>query len=190
MTFYHFVNCVLLTFGPPLILYKFSVLSEYGTLWKPLIGTGCYMITQGVKMLIIAGLINLSPLWDHLTDCIGMYYFLVHQQKASVASVKILSLALGWSVTESIFTRFVNFYLNARSMQFSWQYLLTAGEANLSLIQNICLCALLWSWGRRSNKIHLSVIVLYILSISFVESIIVKSISLGALAITTTFLYN
>lgn len=44
-------------------------------------------------MLIIAGLINLSPLWDDVINVIGMYAFLVHQQKATVASVKILSKA-------------------------------------------------------------------------------------------------
>lgn len=66
--------------------------SEYGTLWRPVIGVLSYVVTQMVKMMIIAGLINLSPLWDHIIDCIGMYYFLVHHQKASVASVKILSM--------------------------------------------------------------------------------------------------
>lgn len=106
--------------------------------------------------MIIAGLINLSPLWERLIDCIGMYYFLIHHQKATVASVKILSkstclylllyrlyqlpfylvpgLALGWSITESAFTRFINFYMNARSLQFNWQHLITAGEANLALV--------------------------------------------------------
>ena len=65
--------------------------SEYGTLWRPLVGALSYVVTQIIKMVIIAGLINLSPLWEHLIDCFGMYYFLIHQQKATVASVKILS---------------------------------------------------------------------------------------------------
>lgn len=43
------------------------------------------------KMLIIAGLVNLTLFWEHVIDCIGMYYFLVNHQKASIASVKILS---------------------------------------------------------------------------------------------------
>lgn len=50
-----------------------------------------YIVTQVCKMLLIAGLVNLSSFWEHVIDCIGMYYFLVHHQKASVASVKILS---------------------------------------------------------------------------------------------------
>lgn len=54
-------------------------------------GAVSYVVTQVSKMLIIAGLINLSPLWDDVLDVIGMYTFLVHHQKATVASVKILS---------------------------------------------------------------------------------------------------
>ena len=49
------------------------------------------------------------------------------------------AMALGWSVTESIFTRFVNFYMNARSLQFDWQHLITAGEANLALVSALAL---------------------------------------------------
>ena len=66
--------------------------SEYGTLWRPAIGAISYVVTQISKMMIIAGLINLSPLWERIIDCLGMYYFLVHHQKATVASVKILSM--------------------------------------------------------------------------------------------------
>lgn len=54
-------------------------------------GAVSYVVTQVSKMLIIAGLINLSPLWNDVLDVIGMYTFLVHHQKATVASVKILS---------------------------------------------------------------------------------------------------
>lgn len=65
--------------------------SEYGTIWRPAIGAIAYIITQISKMLIIAGLVNLTLFWEHVIDCIGMYYFLVNHQKASIASVKILS---------------------------------------------------------------------------------------------------
>ncbi|KAH7640395.1 BOS complex subunit TMEM147 [Dermatophagoides farinae] len=169
MTFYHFVNCLLLTFGPPVILYRFSVISEYGTLMRVLTGALSYILTQMSKMLIIAGLVNLTEFWEHLIDCIGLYYSMVHYQKASVASVKILSTALGWTVTESIFTRLVNFYINARSLQFDWHHLIDACGANIDLVQNICLCSLLWYWNRKSNKLYLAMIIGYILAISFTE---------------------
>ena len=58
---------------------------------RVLTGALSYILTQMSKMLIIAGLVNLTEFWEHLIDCIGLYYSMVHYQKASVASVKILS---------------------------------------------------------------------------------------------------
>lgn len=65
--------------------------SEFETIWRPAIGVLAYIVTQMGKMLIIAGFMNLTPFWEHIIDCIGMYYFMVHHQKANMASVKILS---------------------------------------------------------------------------------------------------
>lgn len=65
--------------------------SEYGTIWRPVTGVTAYLATQAIKILLIASLVSLSPFWEHAIDCIGMYYFLVSQQKAIVTSVKILS---------------------------------------------------------------------------------------------------
>lgn len=56
-----------------------------------MVGALGYIVTQISKILLIAGLVNLSPFWEHIIDLMGMYYFLVHHQKASLASVKILS---------------------------------------------------------------------------------------------------
>ena len=103
--------------------------------------------------------------------------------------------------------------MNARSLQFDWQHLITACEANLALVsfkflflpsvdqylfllqvQNICLCALLWGYSRKSNnqsKIYLGLVFVYIIAISFVETnIFLKSAALLALAGSTAVLYN
>ncbi|UXI17885.1 hypothetical protein NH340_JMT03828 [Sarcoptes scabiei] len=162
-------------------LRKIQIL-KYDTIWKSAIGALAYLLTQTSKMIIIAGVFNVStPLWEHLIDCVGMYYFLVYHQKASVVPVKILSIALGWTVAESVFTRFINLYLNARSLQFDWTSLISAIEANISLIQNICICALLWYWNRKSNKLYLVNIGAYFLFISFLQLNILHRI--GALLV-------
>ena len=93
---------------------------------------------------------------------------LIENQIKLLNIVKI-GTALGWTVTESIFTRLVNFYLNARSLQFDWHHLIDACGANIDLVQNICLCSLLWYWNRKSNKLYLAMIIGYILAISFTE---------------------
>jgi len=191
MTFYHFINCLFLTFAPIVILYKCSPLSEYGTVWRAGIGVLAYVVTQVCKLMIIAAIMTPNALWSHLIDCIGMYWFLVNQQKASVASVKILSIALGWSLGESIFTRLVDFYLNARSLQFDWNNLLSATEANIVLLQNISICALLWQWNRNGNKVSALIIMIYLISISlFPMSLMSKVGALLGLSTLTLFLTN
>lgn len=197
-------------FGNSLIFNLYR--SEYGTIWRPVIGALAYLVTQVSKMLLIAGLVNLSTFWERVIDCIGLYYFLINHQKASVASVKILSMllkihccmytiylfkffisdmALGWSVAESVFTRLISFYLNARSLQFDWQHLINAGQANLSLVQNICFCSLLWYWNRKNNKAYLGLLIIYIVLISFIESYIVLQIgALLAFSLLTLLMSN
>ena len=43
-------------------------------------------------------------------------------------------MAVGWNFGESLLTRFLDFYVNAKSMQFDWKHIITAIEANLSLV--------------------------------------------------------
>jgi len=168
MTFYHFVNCLCLTFVPPFLLYKFSALSEYGTIWRCGMGLVAYMVTQVCKLMLMAVVMAPNPIWDHLIDCLGLYWFLVKQQKASLAQVKILSIALGWSLGESLFTRLIDFYINARSLQFDWKHILSAGEANIILLQNIIVCCLLWHWSRGSSKLSIALIMIYYVTLTLI----------------------
>ncbi|XP_054162654.1 BOS complex subunit TMEM147-like [Oppia nitens] len=191
MTFYHFINCLLLTFAPPIMLYKFSSLSEYGTIWRTGMGVLAYVVTQVCKLLIIAVVMTPNAMMSHLIDCLGMYWFLINQNKASVASVKILSIALGWSVAESIFTRLVDFYLNARSLEFEWIHLISAAEANIVLLQNMCVSALLWQWNRSGNKLSVVLMMVYFVSLSLIKMHLLSQIgALIALSTMTLFLTN
>jgi len=181
------------------MLYKFSSLSEYGTIWRSGIGLLAYVVTQVCKLLVIAiinesstsRLLTPTPIWDHLIDCFGMYWFLVNQQKASVASVKILSTALGWSLAESVFTRLIDFYIKARSLQFDWINIINACEANVVLLQNISICALLWQWNRSGNKLSILLIMLYFISISYIRMNLFYQIgAMITLSTLTLFLIN
>jgi len=191
MTFYHFINCLFLTFTPMVLLYKFSSLSEYGTIWRAGVGVLAYVCTQVVKLVTIAAVMTPNPLLSHLIDLLGMYWFLVNQNKASIASVKILSIALGWSLGESVFTRLVDFYLNARSLQFDSSHLLSATEANIHLLQNISVCALLWQWNRSGHKVSIALIMVYFVCLSSIEMHLLSQIgALIALSTVTLFLTN
>jgi len=191
MTFFHFINCMLLTFAPPVILYKFSCLSEYGTMWRCGGAAGGYLIIQTCKLFIMASLDTTFAGWGCILDAIGLYWFLIKQQKASLAQVKILSVAIGWTLGESVVTRFLDFYVNARSTQFDWKYVLSAVEANVNLVENICLCYLLWRYNashvthKHIQRLCSILIIFYLLVVNFVlpASVLWKLPSTLALAV-------
>ncbi|RWS10836.1 membrane protein-like protein [Dinothrombium tinctorium] len=191
MTFYYFVNCVLLTFGPLFFVYKFTSLSEYGSIWRCGIALFGYIVTQICKLLIIATLMAPALIWGYLVDVIGIYWVLIKQQKASLSQVKILGVAVGWSFGESLLTRFVDYYVNARSMQFDWKHMLTAIDANLALIQNICICCLLWLWSRGGQKLPVAIVILYFIALTAIgANLMLKSSLVLVLSIGTLFAVN
>lgn len=118
---------------------------ESFTLWKTFVGFASYILTQMVKFSIIATLLITLPIClDLAIDCVGMYLSLSRQPKAALTEVKVLSVAVGWSIGESILTRVVNFYVNARAAGFDLEHLTRAAESNISLLQYIATCALLY----------------------------------------------
>lgn len=54
MTFFHFVNCVVLAYTPYFIAYRYSNLSDYTNVWKCIQAGLIYFITQFLKMMTVA----------------------------------------------------------------------------------------------------------------------------------------
>ncbi|XP_074597204.1 BOS complex subunit TMEM147 [Brevipalpus obovatus] len=185
MSFYYFINCVSLTFLPLFLVYKFTALSEYGSIYRCASALFAYIVTQISKLLLIATLSAPSMILDHLVDCLGLYYVLVKQQKASLAQVKILAVAVGWNFGESLLTRFLDFYVNAKSMQFDWKHIITAIEANLSLLQTISVCTLIWTWSRGNQRIIPLVLLLYFSAFSIFTDVLTRAGLVLALSLTT-----
>lgn len=96
-------------------------------------------------------------------------------------------MALGWSFAESLLSRFVDFYVNARSMQFDWKHILVALDANMSLVQNVCICTLLYLTSRSGSKKVPSVLILaYLLMLSVIgNNLLYKGILVGSLSLST-----
>lgn len=81
--------------------------------------------------------------------------------------------------------------MNTRSMQFDWSHLINAADANLVLVQNICICALLWYWSRKANKLYLSTLITYLLVISILQvGLTGKAISVATFALATLLLVD
>ena len=54
-------------------------------------------------------------------------------------AIKMLTIGVGWSMTDIIFTRLVPLFFGARGLQFSWSYVLMSLEANVLLV-SLCGC--------------------------------------------------
>lgn len=117
---------------------------------------------------------------DYAIDCIGMYLTLLRQPKAALTEVKVLSVAVGWSIGESLLNRLVNYYVNARAAGFDVSHLIQAVESNITLLQYIATCGLLFLCTRSSSSKILPLVILavYLLSLNFVHVFIAYRILL------------
>jgi len=164
------VNCAVLTFAPPFIVYKASKLAEYGAYLLVLYAALAYLATQAVKMLLYATFVPTIGLEEdaqfHLLyevlkslvnagDIVGLYLMLGFK-KAGAADVRVMAVGLGWSVAESVVQRLAPLWMGARQLEFVWDHALSAVDANLSLVRYMALAALVWLWTRsRQEDKHL-----------------------------------
>lgn len=51
-------------------------------------------------------------------------------------------------------------------MQFEWKHILTAVEANFNLLENICICSMLWLWSRGGQKVPIAILLLYFIALT------------------------
>ncbi|XP_014261934.1 transmembrane protein 147 [Cimex lectularius] len=161
MTLYHFGNCLALVYIPYHLTYKYSGLSEYGAFWKCIQAGGIYILTQLCKMLLLAtffptaetnihGQVDVLGEWlkatVDLADLAGMY--LVLSSIPGKGHAKLLTAGLGWAGAEAILTHFLPLWVGARGAEFHWKYIQKSLDSNISLVQHITTCALVWIWSR------------------------------------------
>jgi len=175
MTFYHFGNCLALSYIPYYLTYKYAGLSEYGAFWRCIQAGAIYTFTQLVKMLILATFFPV-PLQDEMgsisdstnllmknsfgleflkssvdmLDMIGLYIAL--NRIPGRGHAKILSAALGWGAAELIFTRFLTLWFGAKGVEFNWKYIQLSLDSNVIMAQHIATTTLIWLWSRHDLK--------------------------------------
>jgi len=168
MTLYHFANCLALAYAPYHLTYKYTGLSEYGAFWKVAQAGAMYILTQLAKMLFLASFFPMSDMDEEerehkfdlvqdflratvdLADLVGIY--LVMQRVSGKGQVKVLVAGLGWAFAELVLTRLVFLWVGARGVEFDWQYIQKALDANISLLHFISLACLVWVWVRRDSS--------------------------------------
>lgn len=77
MTFFHFVNCVVLAYAPYFIAYKYSNLSDYTSVWKCVQAGLIYFITQFLKMMAVATFFPASASEADTETFLTLVYFII-----------------------------------------------------------------------------------------------------------------
>lgn len=74
------------------LIFCYVLRSESGSIWRCSLAFGAYILTQLCKYFVVATIMIPPPASiDCLLDCLGLFYVLSIQQKASLPQVKILS---------------------------------------------------------------------------------------------------
>lgn len=177
MTLFHFFNCAALAFGPHIVFYKATPLSEYGTWSASLKASLVYLVTMLIKLILWATLLKAGeeavpgevPSADELVpfdmhqevlkavigmlDGAGLFYALTQLSLRNISSShKFQSIGLGWALSESLSQRLLPLWVGAGGMEFKWDYIFTALESNSALILTISLAALGSLMWLRKNK--------------------------------------
>uniref|UniRef100_A0A914HVW6 BOS complex subunit TMEM147 n=1 Tax=Globodera rostochiensis TaxID=31243 RepID=A0A914HVW6_GLORO len=158
MTFFHFCNCVVLAYAPHFIVFRYSSLSEYTSIWKCGQAAIVYLMTQFIKMLTLATFFpivegeysfsyELMKSAVDIIDVMGLH-FAISYFLSGKGEVRMFTAGLGWTAAHSILTYFVVFFVGARTSGFSWRFIQTAIKSNLDLVFHLSLASLVWIFNR------------------------------------------
>lgn len=185
MTFFHFINCVAVSYVPYVLIYRTSGLQEYSVFWKCIQAGAAYLFTQLCKMLILA---TFFPVYDSsssfdfvgeimkctidIADLVGLH--LVMTKLVAKGQMKFLVAGLGWAGAELLVTRFLPLWVGARGVEFDWKYMQMSLESNINLIQNVVVATLVWLYSR--NYLHKALLPLVVafLCLSIYRPIVIQ----------------
>ncbi|CAI5445439.1 unnamed protein product [Caenorhabditis angaria] len=164
MTFFHFINCFALSFAPYFIVYKYSGINEYSSIWKCATASGGYLLTQLVKLLILATFFPTSDVEGFaivpeflkncadIMDVIGLH-LLMTNFLAGKGEVRFLVGGIGWGFAHSIAHRAILLWVGARASAFTWRWVQTSLDSSFDLLLILSMAALTWMLTRSSNKL-------------------------------------
>merc|ERR1712227_797545 len=80
-------------------------------------------------------------------DLLGMYWAIT--KTVGKPEIKILSVLVGWGLTESLLSTLLVYWQGARQYEFSWEFIQMALTQNVELVQLASTVTLVWLWTRQ-----------------------------------------
>ncbi len=164
----HFLNCLLLCFGPHFVVYRSLGLSDDRGYPVAFRSGALFAGTQALKFFLLASLVPAflldsesdSPLFSHflrgffgLLDLFAIFYALTNFSGLGkfTAKRRILVLAIGWSFASSLTSFLIPLWIGARGPEFSWKFIEMSVESNIFFVESAAIIAAIWM-KNRSNR--------------------------------------
>uniref|UniRef100_A0A6B2LH87 BOS complex subunit TMEM147 n=1 Tax=Arcella intermedia TaxID=1963864 RepID=A0A6B2LH87_9EUKA len=160
MTYYHFLNCVVLAFGPSIIVYN-VILNEYNFI-KVSIFAGLAFLAAQLSELIVEGTLITAPEVETQFDIVRVvlramissldFLFIFLVLRKHTRYLDMITVGLAWSLTESVATRLFPLWMGARGLEFSYSHLKVAVEANFYLVIYLAVSTLIFLLMKKKGQ--------------------------------------
>ncbi|KAM0929377.1 hypothetical protein ACQ4PT_001481 [Festuca glaucescens] len=148
MTVFHFLNCAVLTFGPHVVYYSATPLSEYDTIGTSVKAAIVYLGAALVKLVCLATFLKVPDANDSFDpyqelmkiligfiDVAGLYFAMTQLTHRNISqNHKFQAVGLGWAFADSVLHRLAPLWIGARGLEFTWEYIFQGVEANANLV--------------------------------------------------------
>ena len=97
------------------------------------------------------------PLWHLLCNQSNSWQTNYQGMSATYTDAEyfqILSVLVGWGLSESVLSTFLVYWSGARQYEFSWDYFNLSVEQNINLIQLCSTTILVWLWTRQGKTYY------------------------------------
>ena len=101
-----------------------------------------FEIGENIQLTLSQEIIKTSI---YMTEIIFLYYSLKSKNNFAEdqAHLRVITVALGWSFTESLLNNLFYYLFNSMGEEFTWEYIRTAIMANVEMVEKMAIVALI-----------------------------------------------
>ena len=121
-----------------------------------------FEIGENIQLTLSQEIIKTSI---YMTEIIFLYYSLKSKNNFAEdqAHLRVITVALGWSFTESLLNNLFYYLFNSMGEEFTWEYIRTAIMANVEMVEKMAIVALIQTGNKlREEKKDFAYIILLI----------------------------
>ena len=106
----------------------------------------------------------------YMTETIFLYWSIKSKNNFTEkqAGYKIITIALGWSLAESLFSNLFYYLMNSMGEEFTWEYIRTAILANVQMIEKTAIVALIQCFKKLKDENKSYMYIIFLIAIKYI----------------------